>query len=222
MPRDYIPASDAQFDLWLSNFAARLTANGTAMGFSAAEITSLNDAVTLWEQRFAARLSGRDAARAATAAKRDARRGAVELVRPFARRVQASPVTDDATRAEMGLTPLEQPPIGGDGSVATNETPLLALDFGTRGQITVHFGPNPANENRNGLPRGAIGAVLQVRGGGIDGAGGWQWLDNPSSSPHVHVVQPSEATVLAYRCAYLYRRGQKGPWSAPAEAAVTP
>src|SRR5687767_272843 len=106
MPRDYIPASDAQFDLWLSNFAARLTANGTAMGFSAAEITSLNDAVTLWEQRFAARLSGRDAARAATAAKRDARRGAVELVRPFARRVQASPVTDDATRAEMGLTPL--------------------------------------------------------------------------------------------------------------------
>jgi hypothetical protein len=38
----------------------------------------------------------------------------------------------------------------------------------------------------------------------------------------VHVVQPSEATVLAYRCAYLYRRGQKGPWSAPAEAAVTP
>jgi hypothetical protein len=222
MPRDYIPASDAQFNLWLHNFASQLNSSGTALGFSAPELTSLDAAVNLWDTQFAARLTARDAARSATAMKRDARRAAVELVRPFARRVQSHPTTDDGVRALMGLTPLEQPPTGGEGAGPADETPLLALDFGTRGRITVHFGPNPANENRNGLPRGAIGAVLQVRAGGIDGAGGWQWLDNPSSSPHVHVVQPSEATVLAYRCAYLYRRGQKGPWSAPAEAAVTP
>ncbi len=219
MPRDYLPASDVAFNLWLANFYSELTARGTVLGFSAEEIESLGNGVEDWDLAFAARLNAGDAARAATAEKRDARRAALLLVRPYVRRVQAHATMTDAVRSAMRLT-LAEPVNGGATSAAFDETPLLLLDFGTRGQIKVHFGPNPANENRNGLPPGAIGAVLQTRSGGE--AEPWEWLDNPSASPYTHLVQPSAVTMLSYRCAYLFRRGRKGPWSAPADAAVTP
>ena len=52
--------------------------------------------------------------------------------------------------------------------------------------------------------------------------GTWQWLDNPSRSPYTHPVHPAVVTVLAYRVAYRYSRGRKGPWSEPSQAACTP
>ena len=220
MPRDYLPASDAAFDLWLKNFVSELTTRAAALDFDPAEVTAIGDALGLWESAFGDRLTTQAAARGATAAKRDARRAALLLVRPYVRRAQAHPTMTDTIRAAMRLTLLDELAGGNGTAVAFDETPLLALDFGTRGQITVHFGPNPGNENRNPLPAGAIGAVLQTRAGGEDGD--WEWLDNPSASPYTHVVQPSAVTTIGYRCAYLFRRGRKGPWSAPAEAAVTP
>jgi len=225
MPRDYLPSSDPAFDLWFSNFVDQVVTRGPALGFSAAEVLSLTNARDEWDVAFAARLSAGAAARAATAAKRDARRVASLLVRPYVRRVQAHADTTDAIRSELRLTLLEDGTNGSNGggaAAAFDAVPLLLLDFGTRGQIKVHFGPNPANENRNGLPAGAIGAVLQTRAGSAGDEGAWEWLDNPSASPHTHVVQPSAVTTIGYRCAYLFRRGRKGPWSAPAEAAVTP
>jgi hypothetical protein len=174
MPRDYIPASDAQFNLWLHNFASQLNSSGTALGFSAGELSSLDEAVNLWDTQFAARLSARDAARSATALKRDARRAAIELVRPFARRVQAHPTTDDGVRAMMGLTPLEQPPIGSEGAGPANETPLLALDFpgaGLRHARADHGALRPEPRQREPQPaaarrdrRGASGARGRDRG----------------------------------------------------------
>lgn len=222
MSRDYLPASDAQFNLWLKNFSAQLGDRGAVLGFKPEELAAFTAAAQRWTLAIEAQRTAEAGARSATADKRDARRAMLAMVRPFVRRVQANPATTDSIRGAMQLTASET---GRTEVMATavDQTPQLLLDFGTRGQITVHFGPNPGNENRNGLPAGAIGAVVQVRSGAAnDETASWQWLDNPSSSPYVHLVQPSAVKVLAYRCAYLYRRGRKGPWSAPAEAAVTP
>jgi hypothetical protein len=221
MPRDYIPQSDAEFDHWLDNFITQLLAQATTLGFLPAETTSLSDAGDEWSVAFDERQTARAAAQSATAHKRAARKAALQLVRPYVRRIQAHPAVDDQIRSLLQLTTFE-PRTNPNGVFEIPDlAPLLQLDFGTRGQITVHFGPNPGNENRNGLPDRAIGAVLQVRSGELE-TGSWDWLDNPSSSPYVHIVQPAAATTLSYRCAYLYRRGRKGPWSATATATVTP
>ncbi len=68
----------------------------------------------------------------------------------------------DATRGTLGINLASDAP-----RTLLHATPdlvpLVQLDFGTRGQISVHFGPNPGNESRNGLPAGCTGAVVQAR-----------------------------------------------------------
>ena len=141
MPRDYLPASDAAFDLWLRNFNDELITRGTALGFSAAEVSNLGDALGEWDLAFSARLGAGAAARAATAEKRARRRAALLLIRPYVRRVQAHATMTDAVRAAMRLTLLEDGTNGSNGGGAPvdfDAVPLLLLDFGTRGQIKVH------------------------------------------------------------------------------------
>jgi hypothetical protein len=224
MARDYLPASDALFKQWFANFVAQVQNQSNMLGFAQDELDALAAVSDEWELAFNDHQVKRTAAHGATARKRNAKAAALAIVRPYARRIQAHPATTDVVRSTFQLTTPQPRTSGGSTNSETlAQTPLLLLDFGTRGQITVHFGPNPGNENRNGLPSGAIGAVLQVRNGpAADETLVWQWLDNPSASPYVHVVQPTAVKTLAYRCAYLYRRGRKGPWSAAAEAAVTP
>jgi hypothetical protein len=97
--------------------------------------------------------------------------------------------------------------------------------------MSVHFGPNPANESRNGLPSGAKGAVVQAKlisptdaddPALEDLSSTWHRLDNATRSPYVHVLNPTVATVIAYRVAYTYSRARRGPRSDASQAAVTP
>ena len=214
---DYVPTTDAAFGEWLANFSAELATSGTVIGLSADEVADVTAVADEWETRYGARLATEAAFRAATAEKRNARREAVKAVRTVVRRVQAHPATTDTIRARLRVTIADGSPTRSE--TVPDATPLLRLNFGTRGQIKVHFGANPSNENRNRLPAGAIGAVVQTRSGPDEA---WTWLDNPSSSPYTHVIQPSGVTLRQYRCAYLYRKGKRGPWSEAAEAAVTP
>jgi hypothetical protein len=229
MASDFLPGSDADLDNWLANFGSRLSADTTTYGFTPTEVTQLSTSISDYSSAFERSRAASDAAKSATADKRSTREQVVSIVRPFARRLQAHPAMTDTVRGLFGLTMQEVRPVSGvRASTVPQDVPLLHLDFGTRGQITVHFGPNPGNENRNGLPTGAIGAVIQTvalnpvePAANLDGLTGWQWLDNATSSPFVHVLTPSAARVVAYRVAYLYRRGRRGPWSAAMQAAAT-
>ena len=227
MPRDYLPASDADLRLWLIQFNSRVSTFAAAANLTPADLTSLTSSVDSYNSALADRQNALAAGRAATAQKQAARKAVVDKVRALANRIQASPAVTDADRLLLGIT-AGPAPVASLTTAISDLAPQVKLDFGTRGQITVHFGPNPANESRNGLPPGAAGAVIQARlisaqnGDAPTSPGTWQWLDNPSRSPYVHQVQPAVVTVLAYRVAYRYSRGRKGPWSEPSQAACTP
>ena len=247
MPRDFLPTPDAALDLWIRNFSGQLGTDGKTLGFSVDEVDAVANASNSYTAAFEQSRTANDAAKSATASKRENRQAAVDLVRPYARRLQAHPGMTDPVRGRFGLTMLDSPAAAGaragsNASRIRDDTPLVELDFGTRGQITVHFGPNPGNKNRNGLPRNAIGAVIQTIHlspaepvAGLENLSGWQWLDNTTASPYVHTLTAGgvvsvgvnasavagASRVLAYRVAYLYRRARRGPWSAATQAAVT-
>lgn len=102
------------------------------------------------------------------------------------------------------------------------ETPLLKLDWSTRGRVVVHFGPDPGNEQRNAMPTGMRGAKIWCHVGGIPAEESeWQWLADDTSSPYTHIVLGGQAVTIAYRVQYIDRHLRTGPFSDPALATVT-
>jgi len=222
MPRDFVPTQDAELDVWLENFVDQFLGVAESLGFTPEEGTALQAAADDWHDAFVDGRAKLEALKAATATKRARRRALLELVRPYARRIQANPVTTDTLRGDLRLT-LPEPRTGAGQLAVPDVAPLLRLDFGRRGRVAVHFGPNPGNESRNALPSMAIGAVVQ--GAAVPAEGGmtaWEVLGHPSSSPFRHEVASADGRLMQYRVAYLYRRDRRGPWSEVARAAVTP
>ena len=187
---------------------------------SSADLQTANDD---WHTAFVSHLSIQNAAKAATAAKNDERDDSEGLARQLARILQANPAMTDAARGQAGLTiPDEEPTPLGPDTVEQTPPPLLSLDWSQRQRVTIHFGPNPANERENALPAGMRGVKLWYALGGIPASeDDWRYLVDDTRSPYVHVLTISEPTTVAYRAQYFDRKMRPGPFSDPAIATVT-
>jgi hypothetical protein len=220
---DYIPPDDAGKLLWVNNFTTWLQANGLTHGFTPGEIGAMNTANSEFTTGMSGNTIAQNAAQASTANKNTKRNTAIDLARNYGGRLQVHPNTSDADRANAGLTiadtvPTEAPP----DLILTIPPPLLLLDFGTRGQVTVHWGPNPANERNNGRPAGTLGCQVQHARGGIPPAeSGWTALEIDPESPVTHVVNEIAPVTFAYRARYVGKSLKFGPFGDPAVCTVS-
>ncbi len=220
---DYIPRSAEERIQWLNRFSTWLLANGATHGFDVNEVNAMRDAATAALDAYTELVSARAAARAATATKNITLGAAVTLARENARRLQSWPTTTDADRADAGLTiPDTTPTKMPEDLVLTIPAPLLLLDFSVRRQVTVHWGPNPANEQQNGRPKGVIGCQLEYALGGLPAdESAWRILETDTDSPFIHRVSETAPTTIAYRARYLGKNLKLGPHGDPVECAVT-
>lgn len=223
---DYIPSDEAGKILWLTNFAAWLSAHGAGHGFSPAEIFDLNGRVSGATSAVANNVTQQAAARAATAAKNAAITSAIDLARDDAQRLQTAPGMTDAERAAAGITILDVTPTpgagGGAGGILTIPPPLLLLDFSVRRQVTVHWGTNPANEHQNARPSGTIGCQVQAARGGIPTDEAlWIPLEIDTESPLIHTVNETAPITFAYRARYVGRSLKFGPFGDPVVCTVS-
>ncbi len=88
MPSDFLPASDAQFDLWLTNFLTEFTNIAAGHGFDPPEIASLTAAASA----FGTALADQQAAVA------NARSGPLENAPPAAASFRSSGRTSNASK----------------------------------------------------------------------------------------------------------------------------
>lgn len=210
---DYIPPSDDTFDTWFNNFKTYFVANAVALGFTAADGTTVGNSYTTWSGNLAAHVSAVQAAKGARQTKDQSKRAAKAVIRGYVKRIQANPATTDAQRAALGITVTDgqrtpaQPP---------TEAPFMVLDWSQRGRVIVHAGTNPTNEQVNKMGPHAKNLLIQFK----TETGDWEYLAVVSSSPFVHVVGNVTAMTLEYRSAYLNSRGVMGPWSAVVTAYV--
>ncbi|HOC67831.1 MAG TPA: hypothetical protein PKO23_03420 [Candidatus Hydrogenedentes bacterium] len=220
---DYIPRSAGERILWLNRFSSWLLAHGAAHGFTVDEVNAMRDAATVAMDAYTDLEAARAAARAATATKNATLVAAVALAREHAQRIQAWPTTTDADRADAGLTvPDTTPTKTPEDLVLTVPAPLILLDFSVRRQVTVHWGPNPANEQQNGRPRGVIGCQLEYALGGIpDDERAWRVLETDTDSPFIHRVSETAPTTIAYRARYVAKNLKLGPYGDPVACSVT-
>lgn len=163
MPHDYVPRRDTELSPWLNNLVAFTQSQGESLGLSAAQIAALADANSEWSAGYAELVEAQHAARAARQRKDILRTQTTTLARQIAAMLQASPAMTDAMRADAGLTVRVRPDERSTGGVFADDlpVPLLRLDWSQRGQITIHAGPNPGNEQRNGWPDEAKGLRIE-------------------------------------------------------------
>ncbi len=219
MARDYLPRTDAEFDEWLRNFSANISVIGTALDLPAAKVTAAVNAYPAWQALYVAHQSAQDAAKSAAEDKDEGRDTAKDTVREVVGMAQKHKGLTDGQRETLRITvPDREPtPIPPD-YVLNLAPPNLILDWKQRGQVTVHFGVNPANEKLNAKPKDIAGARISYR---IE-SGPWNFVADDTNSPYLHNLVITEPTNVEYRAQWIDKKMRTGPYSETAKCTVSP
>ena len=219
---DYLPAPDAEFEEWFAGFLAYCVAHQAELGLTPADILEIQVAKATWSVAYSQHLAAQNAAEGATETKEEKRDLGEATIRKFVKIIQARPGVSDANREGLGITVRDTTltPQSED-IVRTTPAPRIELDWSKRGQIIVHFGPNPGNERDNGLPQGIKGAKLWFCYGIPTDASAWQWLADDTHSPYLHAVPTGTPLTITYRAQYFDRRMRLGPFGDPVTATIT-
>ena len=194
MPRDYIPQNDTQLQAWLTNFVAVLDANLATVGLAAADVAPLSTAKTAFDTAVTAQVTAQDVANAAVQTKKTRRTTLEQTLRPLVRRVQNHPGMTDGLRGNLGITVPDRTP--SRKSVGT-EIPGLVLEL-RPGQVIVHFGTTPGNEQTNGKPDWATGCnVYRKKGAETE----YALIAFDTASPYVDMIAGAAVSV-SYKAAY--------------------
>ena len=201
----------------LTDLNEKLKTDPKKYGLTADELAKLdNVAMDYVEKRQVKRNKAREAD-AATAALATVTKEATPFVSNLRQRMNLHPEMSDEGRQ---LYDLVQPSTTRTPTNLPMEAPLLRLDFGTRGRMTIHAGPNPGNGRKNGKPKGAIAILVEHHEGGAPTSENeWKHLVQVTSSPVTH--QPGRGTrTFAYRACYVDGKGNRAPWSESATGTI--
>lgn len=205
MRKDYMPSNDLQYTSWIAQFSAALEAHAAALGVDPGELAPLQESRSEYASAYGELVEAKRAFNAATSLKVTKRVRSEKIIRPLVRRVQNHPGMTDEIRSELGLRPKH---IVESRVPITELVPSLALEAGT-GQVTVHWGPNPGNERKNGKPAGVKSANIYRRKAGEER---YQLVANATASPYYDAITGPAAD---YTYIVRYRGTRQNDLSAP-------
>jgi hypothetical protein len=220
----YLPAPDAAFDSWLTNFSAQLTAAPTDYGLTIGDATATAAVTTAWSDAYAMVTNPATKTAPTVAAKNVARASAEQVVRPLAVRISLNPSVSDELKSGIGVTvrtttPTPVPP--------PLTYPILGFLSATPGVHNLKYNDS-ATPTTKAKPPGAIGVEIWRAVGvtaAIDPAQAkyyQQWTKSPNTSN----FDATEAGKIAtYFARWITQAGpggtaQTGPWSAPLSAVI--
>jgi len=224
MPK-YIPDRDGDFDVWFQNYQQYAVANAVALGLTPAQALEIQTAKINWSLGYSNLISARNAYQAAQEIKDEKREAGETVIRKITGIVQKRPETTDAQREGLGITvPDRQPTPLDPEAIRHIAPPILLPDFSQRGQVTIHFGPNPQDEHKNALPEIARAVRLQFYIGvvtpGTDvNALPWQWLADDTHSPYLHIL--NGPVTVSYRAQYIDLNLHLGTLCDPVTVTIT-
>ena len=222
MPHNYIPNPDSQFDAWFQKYQFYAVANAVALGLAPAEALEIQTAKIVWSLAFSNHLAAKDAARAAAEVKDEKRETAEEGIRKYTKKIQARPETTDAQREFLGITVPDRIPTPLDPEKILLHPAPNHIVKPHRGQVEIHVGPDPENENYNALPDICRAIEIVRAAGGVPAdVAGWVHVAEISHSPYVDVLGNSAPITVSYRFQYIDRLGRHGPYSDPVTVAVS-
>jgi hypothetical protein len=212
MSDDLIPANDDEFNKMQSTLISAVTADPAKFGVTPQDVTALHEAQTAWATSYPAHIKAQQDAQAATQAKEVARAGLEKVVRGVARKINATPRMDNATRAEAGLPPRE----GGRSVIGAPTTrPLGRIEMKPNRTMVIHF-VDETTPQRLAKPQGVHGCQIWSYVGDTPpaDASGWAFLALDTRTPYADEHEAADAGKLAhYRLRWQNAKGETGPWS---------
>lgn len=216
---DYIPAADAAFDAWETNFVDYVVANFAALGLAAADIVAVGTAHTAWTADYPAHTAAQATAQAARQTKDDTRSALETAIRSLTRSLQASPSVDDTERQAMGIT---VPDTVATAAAVPATRPLVTVDTSQRLRHVIAF-VDEATPTRRAKPKGVMAVEIWVKIGDpppMD-PNELTFLSVDTRTPYTADFSGGDAKRTAhYMARWVNTKGDKGPWSETASATI--
>lgn len=217
---DYIPASDAEFSLWMRNYVTKLNALPLARSFNAASLTDLNTLHSAFENNLNKVSEARSNLASSTQAKDGARQQLEEAVRQLTRTLQVNPELTDADRADLQITVTDQTRT----TAGVPQTrPVAQVDTSKPQQHTISW-MDEATPTSKAKPDGVYGCELRCQVGGAEPPDPeeMKFLVLDTRSPYVaHFDGADAGKTVYYRLRWLNTRQEPGPWSDISSATLT-
>ena len=217
MAAPYIPAPDAAFSAWLSNFATLIAATPAAYGLLAGDATAISTQDALFQPAYTLAIDP-PTRTSATIADKDAARATAEATcRPYAIRIRNNAAVSDLLKVGVGVT---VPVLVPSPIPAPTSAPVLGLTSAAPLLHTLTY-KDTGSSGKN-KPFGAIGVEIWRSIGTVVATDPAQCAFNGSvtKSPfHQHFVDANRGKVCTYFARFVTRSGpagqtQVGPWSA--------
>lgn len=224
MQAPYIPAKDADFALWLENFATLIAAAPTTYGLASGDATVISAANTAFQAAFLD-ATNPTTRTSATIAEKDAQRAsATSTVRPYAVAVSRNSGVLDVDKVAVGVNLF---PVGRTPVPPPITQPVLNLVQGTPGVLTLGYADasTPASKAK---PVGVTGLQIFVSLGTapVSDPALATFREVATKSPvQLGFSGPDAGKVASIFGRWVTRSGaggvaSVGPWSSPLAAVV--
>lgn len=217
---DYIPQSDAEFNLWQANLIAITELELGTWSISSEDFNNLKILQNNWAAAFVKASNRQNRTSADVQAKDDARGKYEKSLRSFVAQWLANNTrVANSDRERMGLTikSASRTPVAVPVSC-----PVGQVDFSTRLQHLIHFSDEDSPRSK-AKPAGVHGCEIWMK---IDGiapvdASELSYVGTNTSSPHAMNFEGKYAGKTAfYWLRWVNTRGEHGPWSSTVSAMV--
>jgi hypothetical protein len=212
MSDDYIPSNDEEFDAFQKKLLTAVAADPAKYGCTAQDVTTAQASQGVWSPAFATFTTNRDAFKTSVKSKDEGRKVHEPVVRAIARKVNATPGMDNATRISVGL-----PPHNGTHKVidVPATRPLGRTEAKGHLTLAIHF-TDEATPHKTAKPHGVHGCEIYTHVGDPAPAepSGYTFLGLTTRTPYTDTHAATDAGKDVY---YLLRwqntKGENGAWS---------
>lgn len=209
----YIPAQDAQYDAWLANFSALLTASPATYGQTPTVALAVAAAQAAWSAAYALVTSPMTKTASTVAAKNAERISSAAIARPIAVQISLNPGVASGDKAAIGVNPRTSTPL----PITTPTTyPALTIQAALPLQHIIRYRDQLSSPSVKAKAYGAV----QVQLFGLPSATPitdpslLAYLQSATKSPFLATWASGTAGQRAYYAArYITRKGLVGPWS---------
>jgi len=205
MATSYIPAKEASFATWLTNFNALILASPTTYGLSTADAAALDSMTTTYLAAYNLAKAGGTRGPANIAAKDSARANVTTRARQLATLIQANPAITDDQKTTLGITvrKTNKTPVP-----APTSSPILTFIAATPLQHTIRFADQNTPASRS-KPFGALSLQLTA----AVAAGSTQQLLLTKNPVAVNFQASDAGKLCTYSAKWATRTGLLGPIS---------
>lgn len=209
----YIPARDADFNNWITNFNSLLTASPSTYGLIAADATAVDTVTDAWVAAYTAAIDPSTRTPVTVQAKDDARIDAQTTVRPYAQLISLNPGVLSANKIAIGVNPRTSTPAP---ITAPTTNPTVAITAAAPFVHVLRYRDSLASPSVKSKPYGVIQVQIfaKVSATAITDPELLPLKVQTTKSPTQVEWSADDVGSQAYYAArWVTRTGLVGPWS---------